>query len=164
DGVVTVLFVRTKIRWRLGPGSGRNTLLGWNTPLDAKTASSGDPYPSGAKTAPAGGPYPSSASRQPEAAAMGETLRLPVVWLGIGLFLVYAGLEISAGQWSFSLFTESRHVSKEIAGLWVGIYWGSFTVGRIFFGAILTWIRPAALLRLCMAGVALGVALLWWKP
>jgi predicted MFS family arabinose efflux permease len=37
-------------------------------------------------------------------------------------------------------------------------------VGRIFFGAIVTWIRPAALIRLCIAGMALSAALLGWNP
>jgi fucose permease len=97
------------------------------------------------------------------AAAAWQTLRLPVVWLGIGLFLVCTGLEMSAGQWSFSLFTEARHVRRDLAGLWVSLYWGSFTVGRVFFGTILTWVRPVALLRRCMGGVALGAALLGWK-
>jgi fucose permease len=101
---------------------------------------------------------------QPRIAKAWETLQLPLVWLGIALFMVLTGLEVSAGQWSFSLFTESRHVTQEIAGLWVGIYWGSFTVGRIFFGAIVTWIRPAALIRFCIGGMALGAALIWWNP
>jgi fucose permease len=105
-----------------------------------------------------------ASSAQPRMASAWETLRLPLVWVGIALFMVLTGLEVSAGQWSFSLFTESRHVSREIAGLWIGVYWGSFTVGRIFFGVIVTWIRPAALIRLCAAGMALGAALLWWSP
>jgi fucose permease len=104
------------------------------------------------------------ASRQAVVAPVRETLKLPVVWLGIGLFLAYTSLEMSAGQWSFPLFTESRHVAKEVAGLWVGLYWGSFTAGRIFFGAILTWVQPMVLLRRCMLGAVLGAALLAWKP
>jgi fucose permease len=104
-----------------------------------------------------------ASATQPGMAAMWQTLRLPLVWLGVGLFLAYTGLEVSAGQWSFSLLTESRHAGAEVAGVWVSIYWGSFTAGRILFGASLTWIRPAALIRLCMAGAVLGAALLGWK-
>jgi fucose permease len=93
-----------------------------------------------------------------------ETLRLPLVWIGIGLFLAYAGLESTAGQWVYSLFTEMRNVKPETAGLWVSIYWGSFTVGRIFFGAIVNWVSAALLIRLCTAGAAVGGLLLWLHP
>ena len=105
-----------------------------------------------------------SAAEPRGAPAARETLRLPVVWLGVGLFLIYTGLEVSAGQWSFSLFTDSRHVPQEMAGLWVSLYWGSFTVGRILFGAIVAWVRPVALIRLCMTGVAGAAVLLGWRP
>ena len=53
--------------------------------------------------------------------------------------------------------------APEIAGLWVGVYWGSFTVGRILFGALVGWIRPSVMIRLGMAGMALGAVLLGWK-
>jgi fucose permease len=71
---------------------------------------------------------------------------------------------VSAGQWSFSLFTESRRLGAAIAGIWISVYWGSFTVGRIFFGTTVHWIRPLALMRACMAGAALGAAWLGWPP
>ncbi|RME62840.1 MAG: MFS transporter, partial [Caldilineae bacterium] len=46
------------------------------------------------------------------------------VLLSILIFLMSAGLEGATGQWSFSLFTESRGVPVAIAGMWVSIYWG----------------------------------------
>jgi fucose permease len=104
--------------------------------------------------------------RRPAAAvaAARETLRLPVVWLGIGLFMAYTGLEVSAGQWSFSLYTIARHVPFDVAGWWVSLYWGSFTVGRIFFGTILAWVRPDVVIRRCLIGMALSLVWLAWKP
>jgi fucose permease len=95
-------------------------------------------------------------------APLRETLRLPLVWLGIALFLVLTGLEVSAGQWAFPLFTESRGVTQEVAGLWVGVYWGSFTVGRIIFGALVTRVQPAVMIRFGMVGMALGALLFGW--
>ncbi|MBK8045684.1 MAG: MFS transporter [Anaerolineales bacterium] len=35
----------------------------------------------------------------------GATLRRPIVWLNIALFFFYAGLEVTAGNWSYSIFT-----------------------------------------------------------
>src|SRR3712207_5699499 len=103
-------------------------------------------------------------STRPQTAATGETIRLPFVWLASGLFMLYTGLEVSAGQWSFSLFTDARGVALDVAGVWIGIYWGSFTVGRILFGAIVEQVQPAVLIRLCMGIEALAALLLWWSP
>src|SRR4030095_7946499 len=41
-------------------------------------------------------------------ASVGSTLRLPVVWLSVAVFFIYAGVEAAAGAWAYSLFTESR--------------------------------------------------------
>ncbi|MEM9776196.1 MAG: MFS transporter, partial [Chloroflexota bacterium] len=59
-----------------------------------------------------------------------ETLRQPVVWVAILFFFVYGGIEVSIGQWAFTLFTESRGLAEENARCWVSIYWGTFTAGR----------------------------------
>lgn len=80
-------------------------------------------------------------------------------WLQIAAFFVYAGVEVTAGQWSFSILTESRGVPVTTAGLWVGAYWGSLTVGRFLLGAIVDWVGMDRLLRLSMVGAAAGVAL-----
>lgn len=93
-----------------------------------------------------------------------QTLRLPIVWIGITIFILYAGLEVSAGQWSYTLFTESREVAARTAGLWVSIYWGSFTWGRFFFGFLGDRFRPTPMLRVCMAGMIVGAALVWFNP
>lgn len=96
--------------------------------------------------------------------SIGQTLRQPAVWVGIMLFLLYAGLEATPGQWVFPLFTDSRGIDAEQAGLWVSVYWGSFTVGRIFFGAVITRLETVMLMRACLIGATLGAVLLWWNP
>jgi fucose permease len=93
----------------------------------------------------------------------GDTLRLPIVWLGIALFFVYTGIEGTAGQWPYTLFTEGRGVAPSTAGLWVSVYWGSLTVGRILLGLVVDRLGVVPTLRACMLGVALGSALLWWN-
>ena len=67
---------------------------------------------------------------------MWETLKQSGALLGIAIFFVYAGLEYSVGQWSYTLFVESRAIQPETAGIWVSIYWGTFTFGRIAAGFI----------------------------
>lgn len=105
-----------------------------------------------------------SGSAPTQHASPRSTLLLPIVWLGIILFIAYAGLELSAGQWAFSLLHEERGVQESVARFWVSIYWGSFTVGRIVFGAIVHRVSPHNMIRGCMIGIAGGAFLLWWNP
>lgn len=93
----------------------------------------------------------------------GDTLRLPVIWLSIALFFVYTGLEGAAGQWPYSLFTEARSVASSTAGLWISIFWGSFTVGRLIAGVVVDRIGLFPLLRISMLGVICGAAFIWWN-
>lgn len=93
-----------------------------------------------------------------------QTLRLPVVWIGIALFFMYTGVEVSAGQWSFTLFTASRAVPEVVAGRWISIYWGMLTVGRILIGFLTDHIESKMLLRAAMIGSVISAALIWWNP
>jgi fucose permease len=107
----------------------------------------------------------SSKTAEPvQQASARASLRMSMVWLSIGLFVLYAGLEAVPGQWVYSLFTKVRMISTETAGLWVSIYWASFTVGRIFFGLIANRTNPLAILRACLIASAAAAALLWWSP
>ena len=96
--------------------------------------------------------------------SVAATLRLPAVWLGILLMFLYAGLEATPGQWGYSLFTESRGMDANSAGFWVSIYWGSFTIGRMFFGTYMPKVSVLTLLRGCMIAAGAGAVLLWWNP
>jgi fucose permease len=90
-----------------------------------------------------------------------ETLRQPLVWLGILLFMIYAGAEVTVGQWVFALFTESRGITPEIAGLFVSLFWGGLTAGRLLMGALAPRLGAVALVRYSMIAVCLSAALLW---
>lgn len=93
-----------------------------------------------------------------------HTLRLPTAWLGIATFFVYAGLEVAAGTWAYTLFTEARAIPAPVAGPWVSAYWGGLTVGRLLFGAIAPFAPIALLLRLSLAGIVAGTGLIWLAP
>jgi len=93
-----------------------------------------------------------------------DTLRLPLVWIGIGMFVAYTGLEMIAGQWAYSLFTTARGVSAATAGLWVGAFWGSFTLGRIAFGLAGERYKLETLIRIAILGGLAGALLLVWNP
>lgn len=108
---------------------------------------------------------PASASSAPQRRVTArETLQLPAVWVGIALFLAYTGVEMTTGQWTFPLFTEARGVPPEIAGPWVSVFWGSFTIGRLLFGAFAHRIAVERVIRACLAGTIIGTLLLTWNP
>jgi len=92
------------------------------------------------------------------------TLALPMVWLGVALFFIYTGVEVTAGRWSSSLFIEGRNIKPEVAGLWVSAYWGMFTVGRVAAGFVGRWITPLTFIRLAMSAAVLAAVVLTWNP
>lgn len=100
---------------------------------------------------------------KPEA-SLASTIKLPVVWLGILFFFIYTGTELSAGQWSFALFALGRGVPEVIASYWVGIFWGTFTIGRILFGLVADKWQLKLMLRISLVCVVLGAGLFWWSP
>lgn len=93
-----------------------------------------------------------------------DTLRRPLVWLGMVTFFVYAGVEVVAAQWSYSLLTLQRGVPVTTAGLLVGLYWGSLMVGRVLFGIVADKVRLVPTLRVCIAASAAGALLFWLEP
>lgn len=94
---------------------------------------------------------------------MGQTLRMPIVWIGIAMLFLAAGLESAPGNWMFTVFTEGRGIPEVTAAQWVSIYWASFTVGRIFFGIIISRINTTMLLRVVILLAIVGAGMLWWN-
>jgi fucose permease len=92
------------------------------------------------------------------------TLGRPVVLAGAALFFVYTGLEATAGQWTYSLFTESRGISQAMAGTWASAFWASLTAGRVLAGVLAARVAARALLRASMAGAPLGSLAIWLLP
>ncbi|MDB6173056.1 MAG: putative transporter [Chthoniobacteraceae bacterium] len=89
-----------------------------------------------------------------------ETLANSTVRLQVIIFFIYTGLEVSVGQWGFTLLTESRGVARETAGLWITLYWASIGLGRILFGIVVESIGIDRLLRLSMGAAIAGTLLL----
>ena len=104
-----------------------------------------------------------------ETSSTANSIRLPVgagsalgysaVWLQMAVFFLYTGLEVTFSQWTFTVLTESRHVSPRIAGIAVGVYWGSIGVGRVVSGLIADRVGIDLLLRYCLLGAGSGALL-----
>ena len=93
-------------------------------------------------------------------AALGQTLRLPIIWLMVGTFVLATGVELVAGQFATSFFIDARGLDAKVAGNWVSMYWASLTIGRFASGAIITRINNGLYLRLNGLGIMLGAGLL----
>ncbi|MHA4949839.1 MFS transporter [Micromonospora sp. SD19] len=91
---------------------------------------------------------------------IGETLRLPAVWSGTLAFVLYVAIEVSAGLWAFLLLTEGRGLSAAVAGGCVSAYWGSLFVGRVVQGLVAERLGAGLVLRVSLAGMAVGAALI----
>lgn len=108
---------------------------------------------------------PQAVQATDQRARTADTLRIAYVWMNLFIFLLYTGTEITAGQWSYSLFID-RNVPPLAASMWVSIYWGSFTAGRFLIGAIIDWLGSVRMLRYGLIGSMLGCTLmsLPWNP
>ena len=93
-----------------------------------------------------------------------ETLLRMVTWAGILMFLLYTGAEFTLGTWTYTLFTEGRGVSPQLAGLWAGGYWATFTIGRVLGGLYAHRIRLHTMMVGALVLALVGAILFWWNP
>jgi fucose permease len=85
-------------------------------------------------------------------------------WLGVVSFAAYAGVEYAVGLWAASLLVESRGLSHQTAGVWVGMYYASITVGRFATGLVSDRVGNRFLVRLGLALATVGGMLLSIRP
>lgn len=128
---------------------------GWQLLLAGCFAYTRSRWPSADKTAAV------SASK---GISLTTSLKLPAVWLSVFVFFVYGSTEATAGAWAYSLFTEARGAPTTTAGMWVSVYWGGLTVGRLLAGFVADRVPVRRLLRLTMIGIAMGAVCLWLNP
>jgi fucose permease len=94
----------------------------------------------------------------------GSAFRSSMVWLQMAIFFLYTGLEVTFSQWTFTVLTESRHVSPRAAGIAVGFYWGCIGAGRILSGLIVERVGIDRLVRYCLLGAGGGALLFATRP
>jgi MFS family permease len=71
---------------------------------------------------------------------------------------------VSLGSWSYSFLTEERHGPTLLSGWSVSGYWLGLTLGRLALGKVATRIGNRRLIEGCLAGVVIGILLIWWIP
>ena len=97
-----------------------------------------------------------SAAPEFEAGASGERSIGRTVILGCALMFVYVGIEVGAGQWTYTRFTADASLTEVLAGLAVFLYWSALAAGRIALAVVGDRIRPARLLDLSVFGAVAG--------
>ncbi len=116
----------------------------------------GEPEPAIVLDAP-GGVDPVMLAGRPVGA--GAAVRSIGVWLQIAIFFVYSGVEVTAGQWSYTVLTEERGLSAAAAGTWVAVYWGGLLAGRLVLGLVVERFGQVRLIRFATAGALLSTGL-----
>jgi len=83
---------------------------------------------------------------------------------GMALLFVYVGIELGAGQWSFTRLTADRALTDEIAGLAVFLYWSALTAGRIALALFGDRIGSTRLFDLSVGGALVSAVAFWLLP
>jgi fucose permease len=87
-----------------------------------------------------------------------------VLTLGLVVFFVYTGLEVSAGQWETSYVRGHLGLSAPAAGLAAFGYWGALTAVRIGLALPGRPVPPTLVIR-CGLLTSIGAcAIIWWQP
>ncbi len=89
---------------------------------------------------------------------------IAVLTLGLIVFFLYTGLEVSAGQWEVSYVRGQLGLSASAAGLAAFGYWGALTAARIGLALPARQIPARAVIG---SGLLLAIAasgLIWWQP
>ncbi len=109
-----------------------------------------------------------STSRDPvvtdPAAAWSRQRTVAVLALGLVVFFVYTGLEVSAGQWETSYLRGHLNMSASSAGLAAFGYWGALTAVRIGLALPARPVPVRHVIGWGMAASTGAAALIWWQP
>ena len=104
-----------------------------------------------------------SAPESTDAPASSASPRRTIV-TGMALLFVYVGIELGAGQWSFTRLTADRALSDEIAGLAVFLYWSALAAGRIGLALFGDRVSAARLFDLSVGGALVSAVAFWLLP
>ncbi len=93
-------------------------------------------------------------------ATRGRTVEAPpyLLALVLGWFFLYVGVEVSAGQWSFTLLSEARGTDEVLASVFVASYWGGLTVGRFLLAFGGDRVAPEVIMSRAVVAAAIFAA------
>jgi len=74
------------------------------------------------------------------------------VVLGCALMFVYVGVELGAGQWTYTRFTVDASLSDGLAGFAVFLFWSALAAGRVALAVFGDRVSPARLFDISVFG------------
>lgn len=102
----------------------------------------------------------------PKAVGAGPS-RLQVVSavaIGLLVFMLYVGVEASAGQWEPSFDRGPLHMGAGATGVATFGFWGALTLGRFALALPRRQLDPVRIVRWGCTAAVMGAALVWWRP
>ncbi len=87
-----------------------------------------------------------------------------VAVMGAALMFVYVGIELGAGQWSFTRLTADGALSDGLAGLAVFLYWAALAAGRVALALFGARVPAERLIDLSVAGTFASALAFWLLP
>ena len=84
--------------------------------------------------------------------------------MGAALMFVYVGIELGAGQWSFTRLTTDGALTDGLAGVAVFLYWSALAAGRIALALFGGRTSAARLVDLSVAGAIVSAVAFWILP
>jgi fucose permease len=84
--------------------------------------------------------------------------------MGAALMFVYVGIELGAGQWSFTRLTTDGALTDGLAGVAVFLYWSALAAGRIALALFGARASAARLVDLSVAGAIVSAVAFWILP
>jgi fucose permease len=95
-----------------------------------------------------------------------QTLTSKLVWIAAWFLLLYVGVEMVLGLWTYTYLTEAQRIDNLVAGWMVSGYWFGLTLGRIIPPTLVKrWqLTERQLIELCLIGTTFGLILLWLIP
>ena len=87
-----------------------------------------------------------------------------VVVAGMGVFFVYTGLEVGAGQWEASFCRGHLNLSPGATGLAAFGYWGALTAVRIGLALPSRPVPSQVVVRWGSVIAVFAAAAIWWQP
>lgn len=95
---------------------------------------------------------------------LSSLLKQRLTWIFSFFLFFYVGVEIVMGSWSYSFFTEQRHVNTLYAGWIVSGYWLGLTLGRLTLGHVAQRFGEKRTIQGCVFGAGIGILLVWIAP
>ena len=81
-------------------------------------------------------------------------------FLSLIIFFLYVGMEVATALWIVSVMIEARGLYIGSAGIFPTVFFGCLMAGRLLFGFFAKWLGNMKILRVAIALIAVGFALL----